>query len=121
MPFVCRHCGQRFYSATERGRHEAVRHVRNFRYECKVCGKKYLTRSCLNKHEFLHTGLRPYRCDLCNVAFPRKPGLRIHCRTKQHQKRESEALNCQLNAVNEITIPDGSIVFPGTIIELVDA
>jgi len=55
------------------------------------------------------------------VAFPRKPGLRIHCRTKQHQKKESEALNSQLNIVNEITIPDGSMVFPGTIIELVDA
>ncbi|XP_034486512.1 transcription factor Ouib-like [Drosophila innubila] len=120
-PYACKYCDQRFFSASERGRHEAVRHVRNFKYECKVCGKKYLTRSCLNKHEFLHTGLRPYKCDLCNVAFPRKPGLRIHCRTKQHQKRESEALNSQLNIVNEITIPDGSMVFPGTIIELVDA
>jgi len=60
---------------------------------------------------------------LCNVAFPRKPGLRIHCRTQQHQKRESEAQNNQLNVINEITVPDESIVFSDSIIieQLVDA
>lgn len=90
----------------------------------------------MNKHEFLHTGLRPYRyatlnneihtyilytfpyfsCDLCNVAFPRKPGLRIHCRTKQHQKRASEALNGQIDDIKEIAISDNTIVFPDSII-----
>ncbi|ALC45745.1 CG17801, partial [Drosophila busckii] len=96
-PFVCRYCGQSFFSGSERVRHEKVNHIRDFNYSCKVCGKKYITKSCLNKHEFLHTGLRPYRCDLCNVAFPRNPGLKIHLRTKQHQKRAAEALNDENN------------------------
>ncbi|XP_034486513.1 zinc finger and SCAN domain-containing protein 31-like [Drosophila innubila] len=117
MPFVCKYCNQRFFTSSAKLRHEVVRHIRDFKYECKICNKKYLTKSCLTKHEFLHTGQKPYRCELCNVGFPRRPGLRIHCRTKQHQKRESEALISQLNVVNEITIPAGSIVFPGSIIE----
>lgn len=62
-----------------------------------------------------------FSCDLCNVAFPRNPGLRIHFRTKQHQKRASEALNSQLNVINDMTVPDDSIVFPGSIIEDLDA
>ncbi|XP_032294844.1 transcription factor Ouib-like [Drosophila virilis] len=120
MPFVCRFCDQRFYSGSTRTRHEQVRHIRSWSYECKICGKKYNTKSCLNKHEFLHSGLRPYRCELCNVAFPRKPGLRIHCRTKQHQKRASEALNSQLDGIKDIAVPDGTIVFPDSIIVELD-
>ncbi|XP_064550431.1 zinc finger protein 98-like [Drosophila montana] len=120
MPFVCRYCDQRFYSGSTRTRHEQVRHIRSWSYECKICGKKYNTKSCLNKHEFLHSGLRPYRCELCNVAFPRKPGLRIHCRTKQHQKRASEALNSQLDGIKDIAVPEGTIVFPDSIIVELD-
>ncbi|XP_017872062.1 PREDICTED: transcription factor Ouib-like [Drosophila arizonae] len=120
MPYLCKFCDQRFYSASTRQRHEQVRHIRSWSYECKICGKKYNTKSCLNKHEFLHTGLRPYRCDLCNVAFPRKPGLRIHCRTKQHQKRASEALNGQINDIKEVAISDNTIVFPDSIIVALD-
>ncbi|XP_017967672.1 zinc finger protein 674-like [Drosophila navojoa] len=116
MPYLCKFCDQRFYSASTRQRHEQVRHIRSWSYQCKICGKKYNTKSCLNKHEFLHTGLRPYRCDLCNVAFPRKPGLRIHCRTKQHQKRASEAVNGQIDGIKEIAISDNTIVFPDSII-----
>ncbi|KAM8703756.1 hypothetical protein ACLKA7_008394 [Drosophila subpalustris] len=121
-PFSCKYCDQRFYTSSARLRHEKVRHIKDFKYECKICGKKYNTSSCLKKHEFLHTGQRPYRCDLCNVGFPRRPALRIHCRTKLHQKRESEALNSQVTVINEITIPNGSIVFTDSIIEeFVDA
>lgn len=55
------------------------------------------------------------------MAFPRNPGLRIHFRTKQHQKRASEALNSQLNVINEMSVADETIVFPGSIIEDIDA
>ncbi|XP_062126962.1 transcription factor Ouib-like isoform X1 [Drosophila sulfurigaster albostrigata] len=128
-PFACKFCDERFHSGSTRIRHERVRHIRDWAFECKICGKKYLTKSCLNKHKFLHTGLRPYRCDLCNVAFPRRPGLRIHCRTKQHQKRASEAHinpNDVLNAAptvvsnDETNVANEAIPFPDSLLAELD-
>ncbi|KAH8409778.1 hypothetical protein KR222_007138, partial [Zaprionus bogoriensis] len=96
MPYACKYCGERFFTSTARCRHESVKHTRNSSYVCKLCGKTYLTKSCLNKHGFLHTGERPYRCDLCHVAFPRNTNLKIHFRSKQHQRRTAEVLDNKL-------------------------
>jgi len=51
------------------------------------------------------------------VGFPRRPGLRIHFRTKQHQKRASEAQNSQPIIIDEVVNPDESVVFSDSVIE----
>jgi len=43
-----------------------------------VCNKTYTDRSNLNRHQRVHTGKRPYRCDLCNKTFINKSSLKVH-------------------------------------------
>lgn len=32
----------------------------------------------LRRHQFLHSGIKPYQCDVCGKKFPRKPALIEH-------------------------------------------
>ncbi|EDV98587.1 myoneurin [Drosophila grimshawi] len=101
-PYACKYCGQRFFTSTARCRHERVKHTKKYSFVCKYCGKTYLTKSCLNKHEFLHTGQRPFLCEICNVAFPRKTNLKLHYRSKQHQRRAADMLGTKCDIIEEI-------------------
>ncbi|XP_034484985.1 transcription factor Ouib-like isoform X3 [Drosophila innubila] len=105
-PYACKYCDQRFFTSTARCRHEKVHHTRELSYVCRFCGKSYVTKSCLNKHEFLHTGERPYRCDICNVGFPRNTNLKLHYRSKQHQKRAGEVFDNPNNVIEDIAEED---------------
>ncbi|XP_062126963.1 transcription factor Ouib-like isoform X2 [Drosophila sulfurigaster albostrigata] len=121
MPYACKHCEQRFYTSTSRSRHEQLQHMRDRTYECRVCGKTYRTRSCLNKHEFLHTGERPYRCEVCNVAFPRNTNLKLHYRSKQHQKKAAQVQCEDFDDLEEdIIVEQDDLEFAESIIEELD-
>ncbi|KAF7656616.1 hypothetical protein LDENG_00038980 [Lucifuga dentata] len=45
---------------------------------CEVCGKTFNCRSRLRTHEVIHSGLKPYRCDLCPKAYMRTNDLEHH-------------------------------------------
>ncbi|XP_068156509.1 zinc finger protein pita-like isoform X2 [Drosophila tropicalis] len=57
-PWKCRFCSQGFRTGDARCRHERKEHY-NTKFPCKVCGKSFITKSCLSKHEFLHTAVKP--------------------------------------------------------------
>ena len=42
---------------------------KSYRYKCKYCKKKYLTRAGRNKHEMYHTVGYRFRCKDCNKRF----------------------------------------------------
>jgi KRAB domain-containing zinc finger protein len=45
-----------------------------------VCNKAFSDRSSQIKHQRVHSGERPYTCELCNKAFSDQSGLRRHQR-----------------------------------------
>ncbi|GFY73615.1 zinc finger protein [Trichonephila inaurata madagascariensis] len=54
--------------------------------ECDVCHKKFSNRFRLKRHNYVHTGLWPYRCEYCEKGLPDKRSLRIHLRKHTLEK-----------------------------------
>ena len=48
------------------------------KYICPTCFKVFQTPSKLEVHERIHTGERPYKCQICPYATTQKGNLKIH-------------------------------------------
>ncbi|PIO16153.1 hypothetical protein AB205_0094010, partial [Aquarana catesbeiana] len=47
-------------------------------YSCSECGKRFVLKGDLRKHERSHTGERPYSCSECGKCFVLKAHLALH-------------------------------------------
>jgi KRAB domain-containing zinc finger protein len=56
--------------------------------QCKICFKVLKTVKYLSHHMRLHSGIKPFKCDFCNMAFRFKSNWRIH-RRKHHLENMS--------------------------------
>ncbi|XP_060949877.1 endothelial zinc finger protein induced by tumor necrosis factor alpha-like [Limanda limanda] len=45
---------------------------------CDVCGKVMKNKSSLARHSFIHTGKKPFACQLCDLRFNRRDNLQHH-------------------------------------------
>ncbi|GFX38188.1 zinc finger protein 112 [Trichonephila clavipes] len=52
---------------------------------CHICGKKYTWPHDLNIHMRVHTGEKPYKCDLCDRRFSQSGAVQIH-KNRHHLK-----------------------------------
>ena len=52
--------------------------ARRFNGQCKFCVKRFPTRQRLERHERIHTGVRPYSCHVCGKAFTQKEHCNYH-------------------------------------------
>lgn len=58
----------------------------NARHKCFRCLKCFPSASKLQRHEMVHTGLKPFQCILCGKAFRQAPHLKSHERTHCERK-----------------------------------
>ncbi|KAM6971551.1 zinc finger Y-chromosomal protein 1-like, partial [Tautogolabrus adspersus] len=84
-PYSCDFCSRSFRRLSHLKRHREVVHANGARpsqsFVCHICGKDKKCRSQLARHVIIHTGERPYACDLCPARFNRSGNL------QQHRKR----------------------------------
>lgn len=46
----------------------------------QICGKSFRQKYHLTQHNLIHSGVKPFSCDLCGKAFNVKMNLREHMR-----------------------------------------
>nr|CAH7741935.1 unnamed protein product [Callosobruchus chinensis] len=59
---------------------------------CATCGKGFIKRSLLVRHERIHSGEKPFKCAMCDSSFAQKGSLMIHIRKHTKAKPFSCAL-----------------------------
>ncbi|XP_011706179.1 PREDICTED: zinc finger protein 626-like, partial [Wasmannia auropunctata] len=63
--------------------------VKDRKYQCDICQKKFTQNGHLTVHKRIHSGVRPYKCDVCSFTFRRLDVMKRH-RMLKHFKNESK-------------------------------
>ncbi|XP_043070929.1 zinc finger protein 25-like [Drosophila grimshawi] len=78
-------------------------HSKGRPYPCEyMCGKSFATKHNLKNHMLIHSGIRSYRCEICDSSFKHLSHLSTHLRTGLH-KRALERFEMQQPMQDETT------------------
>ncbi|KAI8431723.1 hypothetical protein MSG28_016183 [Choristoneura fumiferana] len=109
--FFCWTCNSKFATRSELINHDLKIHKKNLIYKaCNECDyksfkKEFGARCSLVVHMRIHTGERPYECEVCGSKFIRSYGLKVHMRIhtgeKPYECSECGFKFCYRNDLNE--------------------
>ena len=57
-------------------------------YKCELCGKGFIINALLKYHMRIHAVEKPYKCELCQKSFARSYHLQRHSRTHSGEKTD---------------------------------
>lgn len=87
-PFRCELCNATFNRLGNYTRHKKIHMVPskdNKRFTCH-CGKHFIQRCDLTRHQHIHSGTEPHRCTTCGKGYIRHSDLVIHQRFHNKEK-----------------------------------
>jgi len=72
--------------------------VRNFK--CSTCGKAFVRKDGLDRHELIHSNAQTHVCQVCGKTFPVRNYLYIHMRS--HNKPEGKLKSVKRVRTNSV-------------------
>lgn len=76
---LCKFCGKVFRNIYNRKRHEHI-HTGVKPYKCNVCCKRFIESGALKLHIRTHSGEKPYECYMCHKLFSQVAHVKSHMR-----------------------------------------
>ena len=83
--FPCRYCGKKFAHFSTLQNHLRT-HTGDKPFQCKFCSRKFAQSGVLKAHLRTHTGDKPFVCMYCRKTFAQSTTLTNHLRTHTGQK-----------------------------------
>lgn len=91
------------------------------KFQCKYCGKKFLIKARLTRHEACHSNERAHVCEICGSAFKHKEGLTKHM--KKHngtETRNHACTQCPLRFPTKYKLDQHMLTHSGLVSEIVE-